>query len=182
MEKPIFFCETHEPNSSQNSSLNSSACFARIPDMTKELKFLPWSARFRKQLTRKRLEKPNPIKNFEFGASVQSFCFAGQNSRATGPKWKTWLPWNSQSVPCLGASNTRDVIRQHELVQESWRARFHRTERVFQSGTEERSRPAATCVFSAASIKLVAVTTQLLRWDGLKTMHALTWPTKNDCS
>ena len=124
MEKPIFFVKHMNQIHRKNSSLNSSACFARIPDMTKELKFLPWSARFRKQLTRKRLEKPKPIKNFEFGASVQSFCIAGQNSRATGPKWKTWLPWNSQSVPCLGASNTRDVIRQHELVQESWRARF----------------------------------------------------------
>ena len=45
---------------------------------------------------------------------------------------------------------TRDVIRQHELVQESWRARFHRPERVLQVLEHKRVRdpPPRINVFS----------------------------------
>ena len=45
--------------------------------------------------------------------------------------------------------NTRDVIRQHELVQESWRARFHRPERVqFLEQRRVRDPPPHLSVFS----------------------------------
>ena len=46
--------------------------------------------------------------------------------------------------------NTRDVSGQHELVQESWRAHFHRPERVLQLLEQRRVRdpPPHLSVFS----------------------------------